>query len=176
MITVLAALAFTGLAEWKLLQCEGQERITGRYLNYSRAFSVGIPKEFPARRSAAGGPDVGVPIPLSPDCTSVIVVFATPNSLEWASPREAIEWEFHADSDNVGLTPTVYHACLGRLRAAAVTAHHIDSEDVEVVVIAFGPDTGLIYEARLATTSARFKADCRVFDRVLKSFRTEPWR
>jgi hypothetical protein len=176
-VLLASMLALVTLSEWKQLQCEGFVEMK-RYVNVSRGFSVGIPKGFQGRHGYAAGPDVGVGISLSARCETVVVVYAEPNNFESGSLQEAADFAIKITRDGA-LSPVSveqYTTRLGRLKAIGVIIRHADSDDIEHVVIAFRPKGGLVYTARLATTTSRLQADAIVFKSVLKDFRLEPWR
>ena len=89
-ILALPSFCQTNLDQWKLLQCQGRI-IYRRYFNYAEGFSLAIPTGFKGRAGQAAGPERGVSIPLSHDCTGVVVVYGEPNSLEWQISADAIK-------------------------------------------------------------------------------------
>ena len=167
-------LVLTSLGQWK--QCEGTP-VSRRYFNYAEGFSVAIPKGLRGRRGQSAGPERGVSIPLSRDCTGVVVVYGNPNSLEWRSPAAAIvEKAESAIKDDPQAEVRRYMTRLGRLKAAGVNVRRRANSQVEETVVAFRPGGGPVYTARLRTTVARYKRDRAVFRAVLRGFRIEDWR
>src|SRR5437773_6863386 len=86
-----AAPSRAGVLQWKLAQCDGT-LVSGRYINYAEGFSITLPRNVTARRGQAAGPERGVGVALTADCTAVVVVSGEPNSLEWAMPADGIYW------------------------------------------------------------------------------------
>src|SRR5215510_7926768 len=98
-ILTLTSFSQTKLDQWRQLQCRGSA-VTKRYFNYAEGFSIAIPTGLLGRRGQAAGPERGVSIPLSRDCTSVMAVFGEPNSLEWATPTDAISREIETAKED----------------------------------------------------------------------------
>ncbi len=171
---VICLLVLMNLGEWEALQCKGKT-VTGQYVNYALGFSLKIPKQLHGKRGQASGPERGVSIPLESDCSSVIAVYGEPNSLEWTNPEDAIAWELQ-QSGKPATGIIRYATYIGKLKAAGLVLQDQRASRVEMVVIAFEPDSGLVYTARLVTTKTREKQDRDILDRVLRSFRIEPWR
>jgi hypothetical protein len=162
--------------EWKELQCTGT-RVTGRYENYAEGFSVLLPRGLTGRVRPAENPQRGFSIPLSPACEAVIVVYGSPNALEWTSPEDAITWEIQvAKQGDHAVAVTHYAAQLGRLRGAGVTLRSDRTSHIDDLVVAFRPESDRIYSARLSTTAARYRQDRNTFLRILRLFRLEPRR
>jgi hypothetical protein len=173
---LVGVLVLTSLGQWKEWQCRGTA-ISKRYFNYAEGFSVAIPRALQGRRGQDAGPERGVSLPLSDDCSAVVVVSGQPNSLVWSTPADAIAWEAQTQSENDPQTEVQrYKTWLGKLTAAGVTIRHRATSDVEDVVVAFRPGGGPVYTARLATTERRYKQDRKSFRSVLRGFRLEPWR
>jgi hypothetical protein len=168
-------LALTVLGEWEALQCKG-ETVSGRYYNYALGYSIGIPKNLQGRRGQSSGPERGISIPLTANCSSVIAISSDPNSLEWPTPADAIGWEIQNNATDPDKEIVRYGTHLGKLKAAGLILRNRKTTRVENIVIAFGPDSGLVYIARLVTTQAREKQDSERFKKVLGGFKIEPWR
>lgn len=171
---LVGVLVLTSLGQWKQWQCQGSA-ISKRYFNDAEGFSVAIPRGLQGRHGESAGPERGVSLPLSHDCTGVVVVVADPNSLEWPTPADAITWEVQTEDDPQGELQR-YRTGLGKLTAAGVTIRHGATPDVEDIVVAFRPRGGPVYAAWLATTGTRYKQDRKSFRKVLRGFRLEPWR
>jgi hypothetical protein len=166
----------TKLGQWRQLQCQGKA-VTKRYINYAEGFSITIPAGLSGRRGQADGPERGVSIPLSQDCTGVMVVFGEPNSLEWTTPADAINWEIDtAKEDSPQAVAQQFITRLGKLKAAGVTLRHHTTDDREVIVVAFRPGGGAVYKAMLNTTGRRYSHDRKIFMETLQGFRLEAWR
>lgn len=165
-----------GPDQWKQLQCQGR-RIHKRYVNYAEGFSIGIPSGLTGRTGQAAGPERGVSIPLSRDCTGVVVVYGEPNSAEWESPSDAIKKEIDsAVKDDPQAEVEKYQTKFGRLKAAGVTIRHRATSEVNERIVVFRPRGGPVYTAILSTTGRRYKKDHEVFRKVLRGFRLEAWR
>ena len=125
--------------QWKQSQCQGRST-SRRYFNYAEGFSIAIPSGYQGRRGQAAGPERGVSIPLSHDCTGVIVVYGEPNSLGWSRPTEAIRWKIDtAVKEDSRAVVRRYTTRLGNLKAAAVIIRHSATCEVEEIVVAFRP-------------------------------------
>ncbi|HEY7180156.1 MAG TPA: hypothetical protein VIC84_02005, partial [Blastocatellia bacterium] len=147
------------------------------YFNYAQGFSIGIPTALPGRRGQEAGPERGVSIPLASDCTSVMVVFGEPNSLEWTRPSGAVKWEIGvAKEDDSQAVARRFITRLGKLKAAGVTIRHQTTDELETIVVAFRPGGSLFYQARLSTTEKRYSHDLKIFMKVLQGFRLEALR
>ena len=174
-VLVLTSFGQTNL-EWKKLQCQGRP-VFNRYFNYAEGFSVAMPKRIRGRHGQVDGPERGVSIPLSPDCTGVVVVYGEPNSADLPKPTAAISSEVETVvKEDPGAEVRRYTTRVGNLKAAGVTVRHSRTSEVEDIVIAFRPGGGPVYTARLSTTKRRSKQDRNVLLKVLRSFRLEPWR
>ena len=166
----------TTLSQWKQWQCQGRV-ISKRYFNYAEGFSIAIPRGFRGRAGQEAGPERGVAVPLSCDCTGVMVVYGEANSFEWATPADAITWEVQIQAKNDPQAEIQrYRTRLGNLKAAAVTIRHPATSEVEDIVVAFRPRGEPIYTARLSTIEERYKRDRDVFMKALRGFRLEVWR
>ena len=166
----------TNPGQWKHLQCQGSP-VSNRYFNRAEGFSVAIPKKLRGRRGQAAGPERGVAIPISHDCSGVVVVYGEPNSFEWPTPADAIKWQIDsAVKDDPHAEVQRYKIRLGKVRAAGVIVRHRATSEVEEIVVAFRPGGGPIYTAMLATTGTAHKQDHGVFRKVLQGFRLEAWR
>jgi len=177
-IGVLALTSFsqTKLSEWRQLQCKGSA-VSKRYFNYAQGFSIAIPTGLQGRRGQSAGPERGVSIPLSHDCTSVMVVDGEPNSLEWATPADAIKWRIDtAKEDDPQAVARRFITRLGKLKAAAVTIRQHTTDERKVIVVAFRPGGSPVYEATLSATGKRYSLDRKIFMKALQSFRLEAWR
>ena len=153
MLVLLAILALTPAADWKHDVCSG-DRVSGRYVNYAQGFSVGIPRELEGRRIRVSGPERGVTVVLSRDCTCVVRFDGEPNSVEWATTSIAVSELAGYTKDRGGSIFRRYKTGMGRLPASGVTIHYRDSQDIEDVVVAFRVRGGLMYTARLGTVAA----------------------
>jgi hypothetical protein len=172
-ILVFMSLGQGKLSQWKLMQCQGSP-VSNRYFNYAEGFSVAIPTGLQGRRGQSAGPERGVAIPLTNNCTAVVVVFGQPNSLEWLSSEDAITWEIRTLTDgDLQAEVQRYATHLGDLKAAGVTVRHRATSDVEDIVVAFRAGGPSVYMAWLATTHARYKQDHDSFAKVLAGFRLE---
>jgi hypothetical protein len=173
---VLTSFGQTNLDQWRQLQCQGRA-IYKRYFNYAEGFSLAIPSSFKGRAGQAAGPERGVSIPLSHDCTGVIVVYGEPNSAEYQMPADAVQqqvdWAVESDPD---AEIQRYNTQLGRLEAAGVTIRHRKTFEVKDVVVAFRPGGTPVYTAILSTTGRRYEKDRDLFRKVLRGFRLEAWR
>ena len=175
-VLALTNISQTKLDQWRQLQCKGAA-VTKRYLNYAEGFSIAIPTGLLGRRGQAAGPERGVSIPLSRDCTSVMAMFGEPNSLEWATPTDAISWEIEmAKKDDPRVVARRFIIRLGKLKAAGVTIRHHTTDEWEAVVVAFRPGGGIVYQAMLSATGKRYSRDRKIFMKALQSFRLEAWR
>jgi len=180
-VILVGILAFTGfsqtkLSEWRQLQCKGSA-VSKRYFNYAQGFSIAIPTGLQGRRGQAAGPERGVSIPLSRDCMSVMVVDGEPNSLEWATPADAIRWRIDAaKEDNPQAVARRFITRLGKLKAAGVTIRHQTTGEWEVMVVAFRPGGSPVYQATLSATGKRYPSGRKIFMKALQSFRLEAWR
>src|SRR5215510_7463479 len=164
-IGVLALTSFsqTKLSEWRQLQCKGSA-VSKRYFNYAQGFSIAIPTGLQGRRGQSSGPERGVSIPLSHDCTSVMVVDGEPNSLEWATPADAIKWRIDtAKEDDPQAVARRFITRLGKLKAAGVTIRHHTTDEWEALVVAFRPGGSPVYQATLSATGKRYSRDRKIF-------------
>ena len=178
LIGVLALTSFsqTKLDQWRQWQCQ-VGAITKRYFNYAEGFSIAIPTGLLGRRGQAAGPERGVSIPLSRDCTSVVVVYGEPNGLEWATPADAIGWEIDtAKGDDPQAVARRFITRLGKPKAAGVTIRHHTADEREIIVVAFRPGGGPVYKAMLSSTGRRYSHERKIFMEVLQGFRLEAWR
>ena len=175
-VLVLTSLNQTSLSQWKQWRCQGRPT-SKRYFNYAEGFSVAIPSGLQGRAGQDAGPERGVAVPLSRDCTGVVVVYGEPNSLEWPTPADAITWEVQTQTKDAPQAEIQrYRTRLGKLKAAGVTVKRGATSEVEDIVVAFRPGGGPVYTARLSTTGKRYKQDREVFRKVLRGFRLEAWR
>jgi hypothetical protein len=175
-ILTLTSFSQTKLDQWRQLQCRGSA-VTKRYFNYAEGFSIAIPTGLLGRRGQAAGPERGVSVPLSRDCTSVMVVDGEPNSLEWATPADAIKWRIDTAKENdPRAVARRFITCLGKLKAAGVTIRHHTADEWEVIVVAFRPGGGPVYEATLSATGRRYSHDRKIFMEALQGFRLEARR
>lgn len=162
--------------QWRKLLCQGRI-ISNRYFNYAEGFSLGMPRGFKGRAGQAAGPERGVSIPLSHDCSGVVVVDGAPNSFEWLKPIAATKWQIDSASKyDPNVKVQQYRTRLGKLKAAGVTIRHQATAEVEEIVIAFRPGGAIVYTARLSTNNSRYTRDDRLFRKVLRAFRLEAWR
>jgi hypothetical protein len=173
---ILSNFGQTSLDHWKQLQCQGRI-ISKRYFNYAEGFSLAVPIGLKGLAGQAAGPERGVSIPLSHNCTGVVVVYGEPNSAEWQTPADAIKWEIDSTiKDDSHADVKRYKTRLGRLKAAGVSIHPRATVEVKEIVVAFRPGGGPVYTAMLTTTETRYEKDREVFRKVLGGFRLEPWR
>lgn len=175
-VLVLTGFGQTSDDKWKRLLCTGRA-VSGRYANYAEGFSVAMPTGLKGRIVPVDGPQRGVSVPLSQDCAGVLTVDGEPNSLEWATPADAItdQVELWIKRDPQAKVEK-YSTRLGKLKAVGTAIHHRTTNDVEEAVIAFRPGGGPVYTALLRTTKARYRRDRERFQEVLRSFRLEPRR
>jgi hypothetical protein len=166
----------TSLNQWKQWQCQGRI-IHKRYVNYAEGFSLAIPYALQGRARQDAGPERGVSIPLSDDCTSVVVVYGEANSAEWPKPVDAIKSEIDSVvKDDANAEVRRYRTRLGNLNAAGVTIRNRTANEIRDVVVAFRPGGGPVYTAILSTPERRNKKDRDNFRTVLRGFRIEKWR
>jgi len=166
----------TKLDEWRQWQCKGSA-VTERYFNYAQGFSIAIPTGLLGRHGQEAGPERGASIPFSRDCTGVMVAYGEPNSLEWATPADAIKWKIDtAKEDDPQAVARRFITRLGKLKAAGVIIIHHTTDEREIVVVAFRPRGGLVYTAMLSTTGRRYSHDRMIFMEALQGFRLEAWR
>lgn len=148
---LLIFLALTVQSEWKSLQCSG-DAVSGRYVNYAEGFSVAMPVGLKGKRGQASGPERGVSIPLSANCSGVIAVDGEANSLEWVNAVVAVASTARYAQKGNGVVVRRYRTKLGRLPAAGATIRYRGTSEIEDVVVALRPGGALVYTARLATT------------------------
>ena len=111
------------------------------------------------------------------DCVAVVDFEGYPNSLEWATPADAIDWTIAREIERCPTIDVVRRSTrLGTLDAAAATIRHQTTGDVEEIVIAFRPGGVRIYTAHLATTVDRYERDSSIFRKLVGGFRVEQWR
>jgi hypothetical protein len=175
-VLALTNLGQTKLGQWRQLQCQGIA-VTKRYFNYAEGFSIAIPRGLPGRRGQAAGPERGFSIPLSRDCTSVMVVYGEANSLEWATPVDAISREIDtAKEDDPQAVARRFITRLGKLKASGVTISHHTTDEREIIVVAFRPGCSPVYTAMLSTTRRRYSHDRKIFMETRRGFRLEARR
>jgi len=178
LVSVLALTTFIQmkLGEWRQSQCKG-DTVSKWYFNYAQGFSIAIPTGFLGRRGQEAGPERGVSIPFSRDCTGVMVVYGEPNSLEWATPADTIKWKIdEAKEDDPQNVARRFITRLGKLKAAGVIISRHTTDEREIVVVAFRPRSGLVYTAMLSTAGKRYPRDHKIFMEALQGFRLEAWR
>jgi len=106
-----------------------------------------------------------------------MVVFGEPNSLEWATPADAISWRTEtAKEDDPQAVARRFITRLGKLKAAGVTIRHHTTDEWEALVVAFRPGGSPVYQATLSATGKRYSRDRKIFMKALQSFRLEAWR
>jgi len=107
----------------------------------------------------------------------VVVVYGEPNSLEWATPADAISWKIKtAKEDDPQAVTRRFITRLGKLKAAGVTIRHHTTDEREAVVVAFHPGGSPVYQATLSATGKRYPHDHKIFMEALHGFRLEAWR
>jgi hypothetical protein len=160
------------LTEWKAAQCKG-ERVDGHYFNDMYRFSVTIPADLHGF-CCGGATDHGISIPLTRDCSSIIVIYGSyddvsaTTTLATAVTAQAEAFQVPADLGKP------LNSRLGALDAASVIVRYRGpAQDVEHVVLAFGPKRKTTFVARLATTATRFAKDDEALGRILSRFRLE---
>jgi len=106
-----------------------------------------------------------------------MVAYGEPNSLEWATPADAIKWKIDtAKEDDPEAVARRFITRLGKLKAAGVIIIHHTTDEREIVVVAFRPRGGPVYTAMLSTTGRRYSHDRKMFMKALQGFRLEAWR
>jgi len=174
--TLLAASLELVSLDQRMAECKG-EPVKGRYTNYAQGFSVGVPHSYRGLRPLQSGPERGISIALTPDCSAFIVVFSEADALDGEYPQVGLETMLSAAKDADPAASVHRHrARLGSMAAAAAMITSWDLQEIEEAVVALRPGGGLVYKAELVTTAARHREDRATFARVLRGFRLEPWR
>ena len=108
---------------------------------------------------------------------SYVTVSGEPNSLEFATPREAalqlVEF-LHTDGSNIE-SEKIAASHLGQLEAATLVAVYSCPESgeryVQASTVALSPDRSFWYEVALYAPAGQYGRDRGVLDRLLESWR-----
>ncbi len=123
------------------------------------------------------GPERGISIALTPDCSAFIVVLGEADSLDGEYPQVGLDMSLRIAKDvDPAATVRRHRARLGSMAAVAATVTSPESQEIDETVVALRPGGGLVYTAELVTTVARQREDRATFAQVLRSVRLEPWR
>jgi len=155
-----------------------------KYVNFEYGFSVIIPKGRVRTSPPTPWPQHGVKIQLTKDGDSFLLANADFSASDYSSLREVVDSDIkEAETSRSNLMVLGRRSeRLGSLRAMLVILKYRDSKSgltiVEVRVIGIrrhrNPEESVLYTLRLLTRQDRYHHDRRIFDQVLKSWRTRP--
>jgi hypothetical protein len=141
----------------KITPPKGVTKVRGRYTNVDYGYSVDIPAGLVGERSAAPNPNHGFAITLSP------------KSVVWVDAS----YEMEDTPETLGKLDSR----LGTLKAARKSWKTMEGgrEELHQSVVARGSG-GIIYTIQVDTTSEQKDSAYRIFEAVVRSFRTIPIR
>ena len=151
---------------------QGSRRITGAYRNPALGYAVKIPPGLVGETGDQAGPERGIEISLPSGGT--VVIFGEPNSLEWKTPEEGVEWSLEIQKCESGRQQDISTGRIGKLKAA--TGKLDCGGRVVETSLAFRPGGGPIYWITLRTSVERLSEDEAVLKKVAGTFRLIRWR
>lgn len=147
-------------------------QISGTYRNPAEGYSIKIPRGLSGKTGVSGlGNQRGVEIPLPSG--GVITVWGEPNSLEWKSPSDGVQWSLeNGECASGGARPS--QIVVGRI--AGAQGRLACGNAVEIRFLAFRPGGGPIYWLWLTTSPGHESEDKAILEKVAATFRVIRWQ
>jgi len=145
--------------------------VKGRYRHPGEGFSVLVPEN--ATGLLEGDPRVERGIRIALPSGGSVFVYGEPNSLEWPSPADGIQWAA-GNYQKCSIHRIQPLAKLGELAGAG--ARLSCGDQIIRLLLAFRPGGGPIYWVRLETGGNHEAEDVTFFEKVSSSFKIIRWR
>jgi hypothetical protein len=158
---------------WSTGTIRAQEwQVSGTYRNPAEGYSIKIPLGLSGKTGISGmGNQRGVDISLPSG--GLITIWGEPNSLEWRSPSDGVQWRLENGECTSGKTKPSEIA-IGRI--AGAQGRLACGNAVEITFLAFRPGGGPIYWLTLTTSPSHENEDKAILEKVTATFRIIPWR
>jgi hypothetical protein len=147
-------------------------QVSGTYRNPAEGYSIKIPRGLSGKTGVSGmGNQRGVDISLPSG--GLITVWGEPNSLEWRSPSDGVEWRLENGECTSGKTEPS-QIVVGRI--AGAQGRLACGNAVEITFLAFRPGGDPIYWLTLTTSPTHESEDKAILEKVAATFRIIRWR
>ena len=148
-----------------------ERAVRGVYRNPALGYSIRIPRGLSGIAGVPSGPERGVQISLPSG--GMISVYGEPNSLEWKSPFDGVQWTLENGECTSG-TAGPSHTLIGRI--AGAQGRLACGNAVEITFLAFRPRGGPIYWLLLTTSPAHEDMEKAILEEVAATFRIIRWQ
>jgi hypothetical protein len=145
--------------------------VEGTYRNPALGYAIEVPRRLKGLTGDQDGPERGLRISLPSG--GEILVSGEPNSLEWKTPAEGMQFA-HANASCASGQSEILPAYVDRLNGSKGSL--VCGDRVEKFYLAFRTGGGPIYWLRLETTRTHELDDTAILDKVAATFRPIRWK